>query len=727
MSFSDTVGTMESVSMGLVAADGPNDTTMKPMRIFNPKKILVAGCLGFIASHFVKQLAFQPPTNGMKIVGVSRNTDQKNAKRLEYLLTDPASFPHFKMVFQDLNDANFSELLEDVDVVVNFAAKTFVDYSVRDVQPFFDSNVMGTYHLLEAVRKNSNIKLFVQVSCYDKLTRALTTGGLKRYDQIKAGDKVLSLNVDSGKIEEKVVEKVICQEYDGKMVQLKNKRIDFLVTPNHRMLLKQKASKKLFFEEAEKASLRSIAYLPTGEWDALVTEKINIAGVGDIPVNDLMYFIGVFVGDGFTGYQEKKTENKSGLTRQEFISRKNKKGQFIDGRNGDITETISKSWRVFLAVPPEKHSRGRVESVLKRLGIRYGTKKEGHRNNGAFIYFSSKHWMQFLEQFGKGAKNKHLPRWVLNLDKGCLSALFDGLMDTDGAKNRKSYYTSSEKLLCDFCELCFKLGKHPSFKYRETESNYKGRAIKGSGYTILIGETDKSFGASASNVQKYKGTIWCLKVDGNKNFIVERNGRLDFCGNTDEVYGALPDENPGWKEDATLNPTNPYSATKAAADMLCIGYAHTYKIPILITRTENNYGFFQHPQKVIPTWVRKALANEPLPIYGDGKQKRMWLRVEDHVDALWFLIQRSQTGIYNIAGGHELENIQLADFILGSMQKPKTLIQHIDDSAIRPNHDRRYGLNTEKINALGWNPKWDMFGGISNAVAWYVQNQWWMI
>lgn len=202
-----------------------------------------------------------------------------------------------------------------------------------------------------------------------------------------------------------------------------------------------------------------------------------------------------------------------------------------------------------------------------------------------------------------------------------------------------------------------------------------------------------------------------------------------FCQvSTDEVYGPCLNSDSPHKEDSPLNPTNPYSSTKACAEMLCLGYAQTYKIPMLITRTENVYGIFQHPQKVIPTWVRKALSNEALPIYGDGKQRRMWLRVEDKIDALLLLIKNLKTGVYNIAGGQELENIELARIILNHLGKDEKLIQFIDDSKIRPNHDRRYAIDTAKIkNELGWHPKWELHAGIEDAVDWYVQNQWWFI
>jgi dTDP-glucose 4,6-dehydratase len=194
---------------------------------------------------------------------------------------------------------------------------------------------------------------------------------------------------------------------------------------------------------------------------------------------------------------------------------------------------------------------------------------------------------------------------------------------------------------------------------------------------------------------------------------------------TDEVYGACQGE--AHKEDSPLNPTNPYSSTKAAADVMCQGYSETFGIPMLITRTENNYGPYQHPQKVIPVFVKKALADQKLPMYGDGKQRRMWLRVEDHCDAIWHLVSRGETGIYHIAGGDEMENIELAKLILDTLGKPHSLIEHIDDSKIRPNHDSAYALNTDKLRATGWSPKFDSRGGIVDTVSWFAQNKWWLI
>lgn len=193
---------------------------------------------------------------------------------------------------------------------------------------------------------------------------------------------------------------------------------------------------------------------------------------------------------------------------------------------------------------------------------------------------------------------------------------------------------------------------------------------------------------------------------------------------TDEVYGAIAEG--AYKEDARLNPTNPYSSTKAAADMLVVSYGNTYKLPYIITRTENNYGRFQHPQKVFPAFVRMALRGEPLPVYGDGKHKRMWLRVEDHCSALWHLIQNDARGIYHVAGEQELENIELAKRILNILKLPEDQIRLVPDHDIRPGHDRRYALDVSKLRATGWEPKYDLERGITEIVEWYKDNSWWL-
>lgn len=192
---------------------------------------------------------------------------------------------------------------------------------------------------------------------------------------------------------------------------------------------------------------------------------------------------------------------------------------------------------------------------------------------------------------------------------------------------------------------------------------------------------------------------------------------------TDEVYGSI---NKGFhKESDVLDPGNPYSATKAAVDMLARSYLKTYKIPIIILRPENNYGAFQHKQKAIPNWINKALNDEYLILYGDGQHKRMWLRVEDFCEAVRVVIEKGEVGqIYNVGGAQEEMNIDIAKSILRILDKPEGLIKFIPDEIARPGHDRRYGIDTTKINNLGWEPKKSL-KDLKEVVDWYKENKWW--
>ncbi len=193
---------------------------------------------------------------------------------------------------------------------------------------------------------------------------------------------------------------------------------------------------------------------------------------------------------------------------------------------------------------------------------------------------------------------------------------------------------------------------------------------------------------------------------------------------TDEVYGSIAEG--AYREDDRLNPTNPYAAAKAAADMLVISYGNTFGLPYIITRTENNYGVFQHPQKAFPTFVKKALKGEKLPIYGDGRHRRMWLRVEDHCTAILHLIAQDAHGIFHVAGEHELETLELAQRILKCLGLPDDQIEFIPDHNIRPGHDRRYALDVSKLKATGWAPSFDLDTGIPPVVEWYKDNPWWL-
>ena len=190
---------------------------------------------------------------------------------------------------------------------------------------------------------------------------------------------------------------------------------------------------------------------------------------------------------------------------------------------------------------------------------------------------------------------------------------------------------------------------------------------------------------------------------------------------TDEVYGSVPVGSS--RETDELKPRNPYSASKAGADRLAYSYFATYGVPVIITRASNNYGPYQFPEKVIPLFVTNALDDIPVPLYGDGLNERDWLHVADHCRALDLLIEAGENGeVYNVGGGNHVRNIDLTKRILALAGKPETLIRPVAD---RPGHDRRYSLDTSRLQALGWKPAAVFEQGLADTVQWYVDNEWW--
>ena len=193
---------------------------------------------------------------------------------------------------------------------------------------------------------------------------------------------------------------------------------------------------------------------------------------------------------------------------------------------------------------------------------------------------------------------------------------------------------------------------------------------------------------------------------------------------TDEVYGSLGPTG-RFREEDPLAPNSPYAASKAGADHLVRACWRTHGLPAVVTRCANNYGPYQFPEKMVPLFVTNALEGRPLPIYGDGRQIREWIHVVDHCEAIVTVIERGRPGeVYNIGGGEERRNLEVAQAILAILHQPPTLITHVTD---RPGHDRRYALATEKIRReLGWCPRVPFAEGLRESVAWYVSHRdWW--
>jgi dTDP-glucose 4,6-dehydratase len=192
---------------------------------------------------------------------------------------------------------------------------------------------------------------------------------------------------------------------------------------------------------------------------------------------------------------------------------------------------------------------------------------------------------------------------------------------------------------------------------------------------------------------------------------------------TDEVYGSIMRGK--FREDSVLKPSSPYSASKAAADGLAMAYYKTYGLPVVITRSSNNYGPYQFPEKFIPLVIFNAMEDKKIPVYGDGQQVRDWIYVEDNCRAIDLVLRRGKIGeIYNIGGQYERTNIYVIKKILRTLSKPATLIEYVKD---RPGHDRRYALSIAKIKGhLGWRPRVSFESGIMETLKWYRNNREWL-
>jgi dTDP-glucose 4,6-dehydratase len=248
------------------------------------------------------------------------------------------------------------------------------------------------------------------------------------------------------------------------------------------------------------------------------------------------------------------------------------------------------------------------------------------------------------------------------------------------------------------------------------------RALRGSDAIVHFAaesHVDRSIYEPAASIEtNVKGTFVLLEV-------ARRLGIARFVHiSTDEVYGDLP-SGAFANEESPLYPSSPYSASKASSDLLVRSYLRTYNFPAIITRSSNNYGPYQFPEKFLPLMITNALDDKPLPLYGDGKQQRDWLHVEDNCRGILAVLERGQLGeVYNLGGVEVVENLDLARRLLLRVGKSETLLTYVKD---RPGHDRRYALDCSKIEKqLGWRPSIPLDDGLRRTIDWYRANSDWV-
>ena len=335
---------------------------------------------------------------------------------------------------------------------------------------------------------------------------------------------------------------------------------------------------------------------------------------------------------------------------------------------------------------------------------------------------------------------------VINLDKLTYAGNSESLVDLEGNSN----YTFEQVDLCDAAALSAVFAKHqPDAVMHLAAESHVDRSIDGPGefiQTNIIG-TFNLLQASLGYWKSLPSQVSALKSQPSQE-------TFRFLHvSTDEVYGSLAPDAPGFSETHAYDPHSPYSASKAASDHLARSWADTYGLPVLVTNCSNNYGPYQFPEKLIPVVILKCLRGEPIPVYGKGENIRDWLYVTDHAEALYSVVTKGRVGeTYNIGGNNERQNIELVRTLCslmdqlapGGMTSASSAIVESDQSSAisnppsksfqdlitfvtdRPGHDMRYAIDPTKIrDELGWEPKEDFKSGFRKTVKWYLDNREW--
>ena len=311
--------------------------------------------------------------------------------------------------------------------------------------------------------------------------------------------------------------------------------------------------------------------------------------------------------------------------------------------------------------------------------------------------FIGSNFIRFLfHKYGDAAQ-------VVNLDKLTYAGIRENLAEYEGKPN-------------------YRFQKGDIANAADVAEAYKG--VDGSGVDVVVNfaaetHVDRSLMEAGTFIDTDVHGVLVLLEEARKH---APNLKRFVQISTDEVYGSI--ESGSFKETDPLNPRNPYSASKAGGDRMAYAYAQTYGLPVIVTRASNNFGPWQYPEKLIPLFVTNAMDDLPLPLYGDGRNVRDWLFVDDHCAAVDFLVDHgANSETYNIGGGNERENREITFKILELLGKPESLIRKVAD---RQGHDRRYSLDSSKLERLGFKCDTDFGDALARTVQWYVDNQpWW--
>ena len=690
-------------------------------------KLLVTGGSGFIGSNFIRHVLTTHADD--RVVNLDKLTYAGNPANLADLERDP----RYAFVQGDICDAAIvRDAIRGVDAVVNFAAESVV------------ADTFIPIHWGHGIRIASIEELF---ETYGAKRGVLIDGS--GVEVVEPNLPLFALAFRNGMGQWKQITHITRHRYTGRVVRLRQKWGSVTVTPHHSVY---NADAQLVAAETnpELLAVRKINVDRSRHRDYIEICLPNIKSV------DGRVYTRTAKGGGRPRdvYVQQSLKGEALLALMRFLGAYVAEGNALFNKaNGSWQVCIGNTDLAFL-----EELRNDAE-LFTNAGSSITTRV---RPGAHQLTFSSR-IVHLLVTTLCGARSyqKQVPEALYTLTDEFKNAFLDSYLRGDGNVQEEYKTVSSSRLSTNSAKLAAGLGLLLSMMDLDYSLYYRdARGNQRPAYAMNLVSTYDARGESLYSEHQYEGYVYDLSVEDAHNFaagvgnVVVHNTHVDRSLNepdeflrtdvfgvftlleavkelkiprvvhisTDEVYGSV--ERGSSRESDPLRPSNPYSASKAGGDLLVLAYWHTHRVPALITRSSNNFGPYQYPEKVIPLFVTNALDDTPLPLYGDGKNVRDWLYVLDNCAGIDLVLRKGGDGeVYNIGGGHEVENIVLTRQILQLTGKPETLIQPVKD---RPGHDRRYSVDSKKVRQLGWAPRHRFGEALGATVAWYREHEaWW--
>jgi dTDP-glucose 4,6-dehydratase len=689
-------------------------------------KLLVTGGAGFIGSNFIRYVLQAHAED--RVVNLDKLTYAGNPANL----ADLAGDPRYSFVKGDICDAGLvREVMAGVDAVVNMAAESVVADTFipvhwgHGIKLVTAEELFGSYAAKRGAHRDGNDVEIVEPDL-----------------------PLFALAFRNGFGQWHKVTHITRHRYDGKVVQLRQKWGSVTVTPNHSVY---------------DADARLVAALTNPE--LLAVRKMNVDRSRhrdhlDITLPHVKSVDGrLFAPTAKGGGRPREVWVQQVVKGEELLALMRLIGAYV-AEGSAVFNRANGSWQVVISNTDLRflEELGEDAKMFTNAACSITMRRWPHAHQ--LVFSSHVFYLLVTTLGGRHAHDKRVPDALYTLTEEFKHAFLDSYLRGDGNTQRyktvdtRRFTTASPRLAAGLGLLLSLMGLDYSVSYREpapphrpsyslnivssydarTTCDYREHDYCGYVYDLTV-EKAHNFAAGLGNIVVHNTHVDrsiidpiaflrtnVLGVHALLEAVRELNVSRFLHISTDEVYGSIAEGSAS--ETFPLRPTSPYSSAKAGGDLLALSYWETYRTPVVITRSSNNFGPYQYPEKVIPLFVTNAIDGEPLPLYGDGRNVRDWLYVVDNCEAIDLVLRGGRDGeVYNIGGGHEVENVALTRDILRLTARPSSLIRPVTD---RPGHDRRYSVDCAKVRALGWAPRHAFADALAATVAWYRANEaWW--